>query len=68
MEPGVDPSSSMIHMVSIAAVGGEASIWTTYERLVVEACLQQLKNHGYFVPDFYIFELSSYMRENPMLF
>ena len=29
MEPGVDPSSSMIHMVSIAAVGGEAPIWTT---------------------------------------
>jgi len=65
MVPG---SSSTIPMVSIAVVGGEANIWTTYERLAVEACLQQLKNHGYFVPDFYIFELSSYMRENPMLF
>ena len=40
MVPGEDPSSSMIPMVSIAAVGGETSIWTTYERLVVEACLQ----------------------------
>ena len=40
MVPGENPSSSMIPMVSIAAVGGEASIWTTYERLVVEACLQ----------------------------
>ena len=52
MEPGEDPSSSMIPMISIAAVGGEAPIWTTYERLAVEACLQQLKDHGYFVPNF----------------
>ena len=40
MEPGEVPSSSMIPIVSIAAVGGEAPIWTTYERLAVEACLQ----------------------------
>ena len=33
MVAGEDPSSSMIPMVSIAAVGGEAPIWTTYERL-----------------------------------
>ena len=57
MEPGEDPFSSMIPMVSIAAVGGEALIWTTYERLAVEACLQQLKNHGYFVPDFSYFRV-----------
>ncbi|KAG2629333.1 hypothetical protein PVAP13_3KG406900 [Panicum virgatum] len=44
-------------MVSIDAVGGEASIWTTYERLAVEACLKQLKNHGYFVPDFSYFRV-----------
>ena len=56
MVPGEDPSSSMIPMVSIAAVGGEAPIWTTYERLAVEACLEQLKNHGYFVPDFSYFQ------------
>ena len=56
MEQGEDPSSSMIPMVSIAAVGGEAPIWTTYERLAVEACLEQLKNHGYFVPDFSYFQ------------
>ena len=55
MEPGKDPFSSMIPMVSIAVVGGEAPIWTTYERLAVEACLEQLKNHGYFVPDFSYF-------------
>ena len=54
MVPGQDPSST-IPMVSIAAVGGEAPIWTTYERLAVEACLEQLKNHGYFVPDFSYF-------------
>ena len=57
MEPEEDPSSSMIHMVSIAAVGGEAPIWTTYERLAVEACMQQLKDHGYFVPDFSHFRI-----------
>ena len=57
MELGEDPSSSMIHMVSIAAVGGEAPIWTTYERLAVEACLQQLKAHAYSVPDFLYFRI-----------
>ena len=55
MEPGEDPISSRIPMVSIAAMGGEAQIWTTYERLAVEACLRQLKDHGYFVPDFSYF-------------
>ena len=53
--PREDPSSSMIPMVSIAAMGGEAPIWTTYERLAVEACLQQHKNYGYFVSDFSYF-------------
>ena len=57
MKPKEDPFSSMIPMVSIAAVGGEAPIWTTYERLEVEACLQQLKDHGYFVPDFSYFRI-----------
>ena len=55
MEPGEDPISSRIPMVSIAAMGGEGQIWTTYERLAVEACLLQLKDHGYFVPDFSYF-------------
>ena len=53
----VPRSSTRIPMVSIAVVGGEANIWTTYERLAVEACLQQLKNHGYFVPDFSYFRV-----------
>ena len=57
MEPGEDPISSRIPMVSIAAMGGEAQIWTTYERLAVEACLRQLKDHGYFVPDFPYFRI-----------
>ena len=56
MVPGQDPSST-IPMVSIAAVGGEAPIWTTYERLAVEACLEQLKNHGYFLPDYSYFRV-----------
>jgi len=47
----------MIPMVSIAVVGGEAPIWITYERLEVEACLQQLKDHRYFVPDFSYFRI-----------
>ena len=47
----------MIPMVSIAAVGGEAPIWTTYERLAVETCLQKLKDHGYFVPEFSYFRI-----------
>ena len=68
MEPGEDPISSTIPMVLIAVMGGEAQIWTTYERLAVEAYLQQLKDHGYFVPTFHIFELSSYRREKAILF
>ena len=68
MELGEDPISSTIPMVSIAAMGGEAQIWTTYKRLAVEACLRQLKDHGYFVPTFHIFELSSYMQEKAILF
>ena len=44
-------------MVSIAAMGGEAQIWTTYERLAVEACLRQLKDHGYIVSDFSYFRI-----------
>jgi len=51
MEPGEDPISTAIPMVSIAAMGEEVQIWITYERLAVEACLQQLKDHVYFVPD-----------------
>ena len=49
MEPGEDPSSSMIPMVSIAAVGGDAPIWTTYERLAVDFSyfrIKQLKVGG----------------------
>ena len=57
MEPGEDPISSMIPMVSISTMSGEAHIWTTYEKLAVEACLEQLKNHGYFLPDFSYFRV-----------
>ena len=44
-------------MVSIASMGGVEPIWVTYERLVVEACLQHLQDHGYFVPDFSYFKI-----------
>ena len=52
MEPG-----ETTPLVSIAAMGGVAPIWVTYERLAVEACLQQLKDHGYYVPDFSYFRI-----------
>jgi len=55
MKPREEPISLTILMLSVAAMGGEAQIWTTYERLAVEACLQQHKDHGYFVPDFSYF-------------
>ena len=42
-------------MVSIAAMGGVVPIWVTYERLAAEACLQQLYDHGYLVPNFSYF-------------
>ena len=57
MEPGDEPISSRIPMVSITAMGGVLQILTTYERLAVEACLRQLKDHGYFVPDFSYFRI-----------
>ena len=57
MEPGEDPISSRIPMVSIAAMGGEAQIWTTYEKLAVEVWLRQLQNHGYLVLDFSYFQI-----------
>ena len=44
-------------MDSIAATSGVASIWVTYVRLAVEACLRQLKDHGYFVLDFLYFRI-----------
>ena len=50
MAPGED-----ILMVSIAAMGGVVPIWITYERLAAEACLQQLYDHGYLVPNFSYF-------------
>ena len=44
-------------MVSVTEVGGVAPIWVTYERLAMEACLQQLQDHGYFVPNFSYFSI-----------
>ena len=55
-------------MVSIAAMGGVALIWATYERLAVEACLQQLQDHGYFVPDFSYFRIEQLEAGKAMLF
>ena len=57
MELGEDPTSSTILMVSIATMAGVAQICTTYESLAVEACLRQLKNRRYFIPDFSYFRI-----------
>jgi hypothetical protein len=46
-----------IPMISITAVGEVAPNWVTYERLAVEACIEQLQDHGYFVPDFSYFQI-----------
>ncbi|RLN11558.1 hypothetical protein C2845_PM09G20360 [Panicum miliaceum] len=44
-------------MISIAAMGGASSIWTTYERLAVEACQWQVEAHGYFILDLSYFRI-----------
>ncbi|PUZ53335.1 hypothetical protein GQ55_5G044700 [Panicum hallii var. hallii] len=44
-------------MVLIAAMGGVAPNRIRYERLAVEACLEQLQDHGYFVLDFSYFRI-----------
>ena len=63
MEPG-EPTP----MVSIAAMGGVAPIWVTYERLAVQACLQQLQDYGYFVLDFSYFRIKQLeARENNVI-
>ena len=61
--PGEDPISLRIPMVSTAAMGGEAQIWTTYDRLAVEAYLRQLKDHGYIVSDFSYFRIKQLQGE-----
>ena len=38
-------------------IAGVAQIWTTYESLEVEACLRQLKDRRYFIPDFSYFRV-----------
>ena len=63
MEPG-EPTP----MVSIATMGRMAPIWITYEMLAVKACLQQLQDHGYFVPDFSYFWINQLEVEKAMLF
>ena len=55
-------------MVSIDAMGGVAPIWVTYERLAVQAYLQQLQDYGYFVPDFSYFRIKQLeTRENNVI-
>jgi hypothetical protein len=48
-------STELIPMVSIVGLGIPSPIRTTFERTAVQACLQQLSGHGYFVPDYSYF-------------
>ena len=46
-------------MVAIDASGAPGVSKTVYERSVVEACLEKLKDHGYFVPDYSYFKIKA---------
>jgi len=46
-------------MVAIDASGAPGVSKTVYERSVVEACLEKLKEHGYFVPDYSYFKIKA---------
>ena len=52
MSPG-----ESIPMVSIAVWGQIAPNRVTLESTVMEACIEQLKDHGYFVPDLSYFRI-----------
>ena len=38
-------------MISIVASGKESPVQMTYERRAIEACLLELRNYGYLIPD-----------------
>ena len=46
-------------MVAIDASGRPGVRKTGSERSVVEACLEKLKDHGYFVPDYSYFKIKA---------
>ena len=44
-------------MIQIVASGRESTIQMTYERSDIEACLLELKRHGYLIPDLSWFKI-----------
>jgi hypothetical protein len=46
-------------MISIVAGGKESPVKLTYERRAIEACLLELENYGYLIPDFLWFKIKA---------
>ena len=46
-------------MIQIAASGKESPVQMTYERRAIEACLLELENYGYLIPDLSWFKIKA---------
>ena len=46
-------------MIQIVANGKESSVQMTYERRAIEACLLELQNYGYLIPDLSWFKIKA---------
>ena len=46
-------------MIQIAASGKESPVQMTYERRAIEACLLELQNYGYLIPDLSWFKIKA---------
>ena len=46
-------------MIQIVASGKESPVQMTYERRAIEACLLELRNYGYLIPDLSWFKIKA---------
>jgi len=46
-------------MIQIVASGRESPVQMTYERRAIEACLLELRNYGYLIPDLSWFKIKA---------
>ena len=46
-------------MIQIGASGKESTVQMTYERRAIEACLLELQNYGYLIPDLSWFKIKA---------
>ena len=46
-------------MIQIVASGKESHVHMTYERRAIEACILELENYGYLIPDFLWFKIKA---------